>query len=428
MFVQGSGPAVAPPETPPNPASRRRTRQAGTSGKRRERVKPEKPYPEFPLFPHATFRWAKKIRGRHEFFGPWEDPEGALARYLDERDELMAGRIPRGRAKPGAAGAETAALTLRGLINEFLTAKKRRVDAGDMGQRSFADYHATCGRLVKLLGPHRLADDVEASDFGELRAALAATRGPVALGNEIGRIRSVFKFGYDAALLEKPVRFGPEFAKPPKRAMRQARHARGERMFEPKEIKRLLAAAGPQMKAMILLGLNCGLGNTDVAALPRSAIDLKKGVLDFPRPKTGVKRRSILWKETVAALRVVEQHRPTAKAPEDDGLVFVTKYGRPWVKVEPPRGASARAAVVKDAVVLEFGKLMRATKTHEPGRGFYALRHTFRTVADEVGDRPAVDLIMGHENGQDIASHYVERIGDGRLKKVTEQVRAWLAP
>jgi integrase len=107
--------------------------------------------------------------------------------------------------------------------------------------------------------------------------------------------------------------------------------------------------------------------------------------------------------------------------------VFVTRFGRPWVKVEPPKpgSTSPRTAVVKDAVGLEFGKLMRATKTHVVGRSFYALRHTFRTVADEVGDRPAVDLIMGHENGADIATHYVERIGDARLKRVSDKVRGW---
>jgi hypothetical protein len=29
------------------------------------------------------------------YFGPWDDPDGALAKYLAERDALHAGRKPR---------------------------------------------------------------------------------------------------------------------------------------------------------------------------------------------------------------------------------------------------------------------------------------------------------------------------------------------
>jgi integrase len=59
------------------------------------------------------------------------------------------------------------------------------------------------------------------------------------------------------------------------------------------------------------------------------------------------------------------------------------------------------------------------------GLGFYALRHTFRTVADGAKDQPAIDHIMGHSR-DDMASLYRERIEDERLKAVTDYVRAWL--
>ena len=39
---------------------------------------PIKPRPDFPLFAHNTGRWAKKIKGKMHYFGPW--PWGALER------------------------------------------------------------------------------------------------------------------------------------------------------------------------------------------------------------------------------------------------------------------------------------------------------------------------------------------------------------
>ena len=56
---------------------------------------------------------------------------------------------------------------------------------------------------------------------------------------------------------------------------------------------------------MILLGLNAGLGNSDIGNLQKAHLDLKAGWLDYPRMKTGLPRRVPLWAETVAAFSCV---------------------------------------------------------------------------------------------------------------------------
>ena len=375
------------------------------SKRKRAVAKPAKPYPDFPLFPHATGRWAKKIRGKSCYFGKWDDPQGALQRYLDTKDDLYAGRVPR----PAGDG-----LRIADLCNRFLTSKQRLLDAGEIVRRTFEDYFRTCGLIVRGFGRDRRVDDLLPDDFERLRVDLAKTRGPVALGSEITRIRVLLKYAFDQGLIATPVRYGQSFRKPSKKVLLQHRSGKGPKMFEASDLRKLLEAAGAPLKAMILLGINCGFGPTDLARLPFAALDLDAGWADYPRPKTGVHRRCPLWAETSSAIREAIAVRPEPKDGANADLVFVTKHGHPWAD-----------ASSNNAVTPTFRELLKKSGVYRLGVGFYALRHTFETIGGESLDQVAVDHIMGHTRG-DMASVYRERISDERLRAVTNYVRQWL--
>jgi integrase len=368
--------------------------------------KPAKPYTEFPLFAHAAGVWAKKIRGKLHYFGPWDDPNAALDKYLAEKDALHSGRKPR---------AETEGLTVKALCNLFLNAKKALLDNGELSPLMWLDYKAACVCVVKKFGGARLIADLDPDDFAGLRNGLAQRWGFHRLAKTIQCIRSVFKYGFDAGLIEKPVRFGPGFQRPSKRTMRLYRAKQGPKLFIAEEIRRLIDAATQPLKAMLLLGINAALGNQDCVTVTFSAVDLDACTIDYPRPKTGISRRCVLWPETVAAIREALANRPEPKNPEHANLLFITRFGAPWGK-NTPDGPISR----------ETSKLLRKLGINgRPGLGFYTLRHTFRTVADEARDQPAADFIMGHESPH-MSSIYRERISDERLLAVVNHVRGWL--
>ena len=53
--------------------------------------------------------------GKVHYFGPWSEPDAALTKWLTEKDDLLAGREP----------SSGEGLTIRQLVNHFLTSKKR---------------------------------------------------------------------------------------------------------------------------------------------------------------------------------------------------------------------------------------------------------------------------------------------------------------
>lgn len=121
--------------------------------------------------------------------------------YLDQRDDLQAGRTPRQRGGDD--------LTVRDLLNHFLSAEEDAASTGQITARTFRDYRPTCNRVARVFGLSRLVNDLTAEDFGSLKRKLGKSMQPSSMKIEMRRTRSIFRYGYNAALIDRPVRFGP---------------------------------------------------------------------------------------------------------------------------------------------------------------------------------------------------------------------------
>lgn len=317
------------------------------------------------------------------------------------------------------------ALTVKALLNLFLARQQRK----GISARAWEEYADAFGDFAKAVGENTRAVDLTPGDFERARRAWAKRFGPHRLGKFVTMVRSAFKWARKPPHRLPEPDYADDFELPGKREYRLAKEASrvdagGTLAFEADDVGRLLAKANRNLRAMILLGLNCGYGNEDVSALPRAVVDLDGGWLNYARGKTGIRRRCPLWSETAESLRAVLAYRVKSRrrpeAFESPSLVFLTRHGRPYV--EDVRSGKSGKLLHKDDVSVAFGKLCAAAGVSRPGRNFYSLRRTFRTLADETGDQRAIALIQGRELG-DIDTVYVQHIADSRLLAVTDHVR-----
>ncbi|MBI3461841.1 MAG: integrase [Planctomycetes bacterium] len=373
-----------------------------------------KPHPDYPLTPRGDGRWCKKVRGKlHYFTG---NADEALAEWLRVKDDLLLGRRPPPK--------DDERLTLSNALNAFLEAKKARVRSGELDGQTWADYFRSAQHAVKVLGRTTIVEELRPADFEKLRAHLAEGRGPVALQNEINRIKVALDWAYKSDLIDRPVRYGESFSRPPRKLLLKARQDAGPKLFTADEISKLVKAAGVPLDSMILLAANTGIGNADVARLPLKAIDIEGGWLNFPRVKTGVQRRAKLWPETVAALKAAIAQRPAPKDAAHENLLYVTADGRPFLRC---RVTDNNTHCHVDMLAWEFRRLLVKLGIRRPGIAFYSLRRTFQTVGEGCGDFVAVKAVMGHAAaGNDMSAVYRQVVEDSRLERVAEHVRQWL--
>jgi integrase len=382
-------------------------RQANVASKR-PKAASFKPYPDFPLVLHPKGYWCKKIRGKLHYFGREADGwEAAERLYQLQREDLYAGREPR---QPGDDDQHS----VRSLLDRYLTWAERRVENGKIEKRSFDDAKRTAIMFADVVGRNRSVEGLRASDFDDFLTTLESRYVVTTIAGHIARLKAIFNWAYKIEILDKPVRYGVNFRLPSQSDVRKYAATKPDAFVTAPHLHAILGKASLQMKAMILLGINCAYGNRDCSELRFAHLDLATGWAEYPRGKTGVRRRVKLWPETIAALQssIDARKEPTDKTLRD--RVFVTKYGRPWLRDQPR----------DDAITKEFSKLVTKSGVAH-GQTFYSLRHTFKKVGSDLGDDMSVRWVMGHAVAGIDAVYLGGHQATGRIEKVCEHVRQW---
>jgi len=390
-------------------------------------AKPAKPSKDFPLYAHSKGQWAKKIRGKTYYFGPWDDPQGALHRYhLHMKQMDFEAERERQAERSRADRLERNDLTVGEVWNAYLAYQEKRVDSGDLSRDTLTDYGYLANTIRQSLGASVKVADLTPRSFADLRLAIVGKYAPARSSKLVTVCRQVFKWAYESELISQPVRFGPDFKVISQKQHRVHRANSPKKLFTPAQISSLHDAADAKWKLAILLGLNCAFGNSDIANLKLQHVHFGDGGLgdlldatpidrvsyiEMARSKTGIERRIPLW--DITSLRL--KRYIVANPPGSSGLIFTTRTGLPMIRFN----ASGLKA---DSTVQGFQRLRK--KAGLDCGGFYWLRHTFQTIAEETKDLPAVAAVMGHAD-HSMAANYREEVKPERIAEVVLHVAKW---
>jgi integrase len=375
---------------------------------------PPKPRPDFPLFASRNGQWRKDIRlqgkVRPFYFGPWaDDPEGTLAlrEWLDRKDAIYAGLDHTGVRRADESP------TVASILRRFLEWKQQELKDHNTSPHTFGAYIRECKLFGEWAGGTARVSALTPDHFGAYRKYLEQDLklGVDRVAIAIKLLRAVFHHADEQTWCLCP-KFGSAFAvpntKPGAKAMRKIRkgeHVARRRTYTGAVVDWLVANTPPLYGAAVLMGLNCGMGPSDLARLRWANIQGKR--MTMLRGKNAIERECYLWKRTREALdklRTLPHQAAALLKDGDQAFVFLNRTGKPLTGTTEKRSADGEKIekiIANTNFSTTFGRYVQAARDAgvipaDAELVFYDLRRTFYTHAENCPDLNAVHRCMGH--------------------------------
>ncbi|GAA4424662.1 hypothetical protein GCM10023155_10960 [Bremerella cremea] len=304
-------------------------------------------------------------------------------------------------AEPGQ-GAPTET-KISALIEEYLDRRLREVHASELSMQMYGEDKRYLPYFQDFLIGHYLdcihVDQVTASVLSHYRAhAQNEAKSGRTLKKRLATLAKWMHWLADENFLETLPKDLTRYAKV------KTLGGGPKEFFTVDQVKRLYSVANERMKLWILLGLNAGLTQREIATLDAGMINWETGVLERPRNKTGELTRARLWPVTLNKLK---EQRTASGSP-----LLVTASGQPLVVDREVDGAVSRT----DTIGGRFNKLRIKVGVSSPFKAFR------KTGADFIEERQSelTSFYLSHAT-QGTKAYYVRQHFD-RLFTLTDEI------
>lgn len=341
-------------------------------------------------------RWRKQIDGKMRYFGS-VNPKSVNRSYKDAERKYYQFLIDRERNN----GVETAIqnLTVAEFAEKYLESEYARYARGEITAVWFEAVRCHISDFAQRVNEGKRLRFLSELDLEQYRNETLLLPKSDKTGRKISThtararlstVKQMTKWGYQTKLIETLPRNLDGFSK--------VKHKTVEvQTFSRKEIELLYTNANERMKCWMLLALNCGYGQKDIADMRVGEISLMSRRIRRNRSKTKVLTDHKLWPITIELLKQTGRF--------EAGLnerVFLSRFGRPLVSEDYRNDKLLRS----DGIRTMFEKL-RMKVGLEAGRGFYTLRKTAATEIERI-DPLVTEMFLGHvERG--MKKHYAGR-------------------
>ena len=293
--------------------------------------------------------------------------------------------------------------TIAGNVASFLERKKGQVERGERSHGRYDALRVALESFTTFAGGHKPVESIDGQLLARWRDRLEtrAASGEMSLRYAKDHLQAVKQFVtwcWEHDLIEFPrILKSREFS--------IAAPEQTVEVFTVDEVRRLIEGAGEPLRLHLLLMLNCGMQQSDIAELRHDEVDWEAGRIERKRSKTK-KHRNVpkvvyqLWPETFELLKAHRSHHPE--------LVLTNRNGSPLLVQRIVEGKVKKTDNIRSAYRRLVAKLANG---NPPVKIAKPMKHLRKTSASKLGEHPEyaryAQHFLGHAPTTVADRHYV---------------------